>query len=263
MKDSVHTSSEYNEKKRKKRHPIHHVTTLLIFGVFVFSAYKVGSLVKEYYDNRQVLAEAQTIYVGSQREEMTDDGEPRSQFDHLLAINPDIVGWIEIQGTIINYPILQSTDNDYYLQHNYLKETARAGSIYLDYRNDIKNFSRNMVIYGHRMKDGSMFGQLKKYLDEDFYKEHPTILYDTLYESYELEVFAAYKTTTDFYYIQTDFSNDEAFLQLVEKIQERSVIPSDIEVTATDQIVTLSTCDYGLDREDGRLVVHAIVKKNE
>lgn len=262
MKNSVHRPTEIIEKKRKKRRPFQLLTTLFIFGVFLFSAYKVGSLVKEYYDNRQVLAGAQTLYSSSQREEITDNGEPRSQFNHLLDINKDIVGWIEIEDTTINYPVLHATDNDYYLNRNYLKEEARAGSIYLDFRNDSKTFSRNNVIYGHRMKDGSMFGQLKKYLNQDFFNEHPTILYDTLYESYELEIFSAYKTTTDFYYIQTDFSSDEEFMSLVDEFQDKSVIQSDVEITENDQIITLSTCDYGLDREEGRLVVHAKVKKN-
>ncbi|MGE7933687.1 class B sortase [Viridibacillus arvi] len=261
MKDHLHTAKEFTEKTRKKRRPFQQLTTLFILGVFLFSAYKLGSFAKEYYDNRQVLAEAQAIYLDSHKEDINNNGEPRSQFNHLLDINKDIVGWIEVEGTIINYPILQSKDNAYYLHHNYLKEEERAGSIYLDYRNDIREFSKNNVIYGHRMKDGSMFGQLKKYLNQNFYNKHSIILFDTLYGSYELEIFAAYKTTTDFYYIQTDFSSDEDFLSLIDEIQNKSDIQSDVEITANDQIITLSTCDDGLDGDNGRMVVHAKLKK--
>ena len=164
-----------------------------------------------------------------------------------------------MEGTSINYPILQSTDNDYYLNRNYLREESRAGSIFMDYRNNIDSLSRNTIIYGHRMKDGSMFAQLKKYLDAEFSRSHAPILLDTLYEGMELEVFAAYRTTTDFYYIETDFSSDEEYLEFIRTIQEKSVINSDVDMNSDDLIVTLSTCDYGFDREEGRLVVHAKV----
>lgn len=248
-------------KQTKQKKIFHHITTLFILAVFLFSAVKVMTILKEYKDNRQVLAEVQEIYVQSDREE-ANDGEIRSQFYHLQDINQDIIGWIEIEGTAINYPILQTADNDFYLNQNYLKEEARAGSIFLDYRNSIESFGKNTIIYGHRMKDGSMFAGLKKYLDRDFAREHSIILLDTLYESIELEVFAAYRTTTDFYYIDTDFSDDEEYSDFIDAIQEKNSIQTDVVINSDDSIVTLSTCDYGLDSEDGRLVVHAKVIKN-
>lgn len=157
---------------------------------------------------------------------------------------------------------MQSADNNYYLNHNYLQEESRAGSIFLDYRNSMDSFSRNTIIYGHRMKDGSMFAQLKKYLDEEFYQSHSTILLDTLYEGMELEVFAAYRTTTDFYYIETDFSSDEEYMDFIGAIKGKSVFNANVDINQNDLIVTLSTCDYGLNREEGRLVVHVKVVRN-
>ena len=133
----------------------------------------------------------------------------------------------------------------------------------MDYRNDITSSNLNTVIYGHRMKDGSMFQQLTKFLDQDFFDTHRTFEYDTLYESYEAEIFAVYNTLTEFDYIQTDFASDEAYEQLLSRIKEKSMFQTDIEVSASDQIITLSTCDYQLDPDDGRLVVHAkLVKKS-
>ena len=252
-----------NENAVMKTSKLHKLTTFFLVCVFLFSAYKVGTIGKEYYDNRKVLKRVQVIYKESEDFEVKSTGQPRLQFNNLLEINPDIVGWIEVEETNINYPILQADNNDYYLNRNYLKEESRAGSIFLDYRNDIEESNKNSVIYGHRMKDGSMFGQLKKYLDEDFFHNHSTILYDTLYESYELEVFSAYKTTTDFYYIQTDFSDEEEYGAFLDTLQEKSFHNYTGTIEVEDTIVTLSTCDYGLDRDTGRLVVHAKLIKKE
>src|SRR5699024_8753004 len=141
---------------------------------------------------------------------------------------------------------------------NFYHGESRAGSIFLDYRNDIRlTDERNIVIYGHRMKDGSMFQHITKFLDEDFFNEHRTIEFDTLYEHYEAEVFAVYNTLTTFDYIQTYFENDTDYETLLTDIKGNSKFKTDVEVTADDKIITLSTCDYVLDKEAGRLVLHA------
>lgn len=116
----------------------------------------------DYYENRKVMAEAQHIYKRSPMEEKSENGEVRKQFQDLQKINPEIVGWITMDDTQINYPIVQAKDNDYYLFRNYKGEDMRAGSIFMDHRNDVKSQNRNTILYGHRMKDGSMFGSLKK-----------------------------------------------------------------------------------------------------
>src|SRR5699024_10762423 len=142
------------------------------------------------------------------------------------------------------------------LTENYYGDESRAGSIFMDYRNDITSENLNTVVYGHRMKDGSMFQHLTKFLDEDFFKSHLTFEYDTLYDSYEAEIFSVYNTLTDFNYIQTDFSSKEEYGELLDKMQEKSRFKTDVEVSADDQIITLSTCDYELDQNEGRLVIH-------
>jgi len=132
----------------------------------------------------------------------------------------------------------------------------------MDYRNNVEEENRNTIVYGHRMKDDTMFNSLTNYLDEEFFKEHQTINYDTMYGSYDAEVFAAYYTTTDFDYIQTDFDSNEEYAGFLNEVEDKSEIQADFDVNADDQIVTLSTCDYTLDPDEGRLVVHAkIVNK--
>lgn len=107
------------------------------------------------------------------------------------------------------------------------------------------------------MKDDTMFNQLKRYVDKEFFDSHPIVLFDTLYDRFDAEIFSVYRTTTDFDYIKTDFESDEEFQEFLDIIQEKSLHQSDVRVTKDDQILTLSTCDYMLDPDKGRLVVHA------
>ncbi|RKO61050.1 class B sortase [Caldibacillus debilis] len=241
------------------------LVNMVCFGIMFFSSYQIISILYDYYANRQVLAEIQEVYQESRDGEDSQEGGDmkgiRSSFTELLRINPDIVGWIEIPGTDISYPVLQAENNEFYLTRNYKKEKSRAGSIFMDYRNDVKDLKRNVILYGHRMKDDSMFGQLDKYLSEPFFRRHRTIYFDTLYESYDAEVFAVYKTTTDFYYIDTDFSTDEEYLSFVRRLLDRSVYKTGLAIGPDDPVLTLSTCDYTFPGGKGRLVIHARLKK--
>ncbi|WP_078379015.1 class B sortase [Sutcliffiella halmapala] len=250
-------TNENNRKKAGKNLVFQRFMTIICIAVFSYSSYKLSVIFFEYYENRKVLEEIQEVYV-SEVDVMdeSDPGKVRDSFQPLLAINEDIVAWITIDDTRIDYPILQAEDNDYYLTLNYLHEQSRAGSIFMDFRNDILNRDRHTILYGHRMKDGTMFGNLRKYLTQDFYEEHPTFSYDTLYKSYEVEIFSVYVTTTDFYYIETEFEHDNDYANFIKELQARSVFDSPVSVSAEDQIITLSTCDYQIDRNKGRLVVH-------
>ncbi|MGG4468263.1 class B sortase [Paenibacillus alvei] len=241
------------------------IITIMAVLVFVYSVYKLVPPLYDYYTNRKVLETVQEIYKPNQTsDESLQPTSIRSSFDPLLEINEDMVGWITVDDTKINYPILHSSDNEFYLTRNYKKEETRAGSIFLDYRNDKKlENNKNTIIYGHRMKDGTMFSGLKKYLNESFFEKHKKIHLDSLYEGYELEVFSVYQTTTDFYYIETEFSADSEYLDFVDLLQEKSLYDTEMEFSPEDRIVTLSTCDYAIDSLEGRLVVHAkLVKRS-
>lgn len=215
----------------------------------------------DYYQNRKMLSNIQETYYNvtssEEVEQQVSANTVRSGFDQLLEQNEDVVGWITIDGTQIDYPILQADNNMDYLTQNYNGDESRAGSIFLDYRNGITSTNQNTVVYGHRMKDGSMFQHLTKFLDHDFFNDHQTFEFDTLYRSYEAEVFAVYNTLTDFNYIETDFENEEQYEEILLKMQDKSRYETDVELSADDQIITLSTCDYELDENDGRLVLHA------
>jgi len=254
-----------------KQHPakkfISRVITVVCLGVFIYAAYGLFDIFIDYYQNRQLLNNLQeTFYDAASAEDAGEGGSTsdsiRPGFDELLKQNSDVVGWITVDGTQIDYPILQADDNIQYLTRNYYQKDSRAGSIFLDYRNDIHlHDERNIVVYGHRMKDGSMFQHLTKFLDEEFFEAHRTFEFDTLYDSYEAEIFAVYNTLTDFNYIETHFDSDEEYEQLLSDIQAASKFQSDVEVTADDSIITLSTCDYELDQNEGRLVLQAKLTK--
>ncbi|WP_112181797.1 MULTISPECIES: class B sortase [Paraliobacillus] len=242
------------------------ILTIIAIGVFLYSGYTLSIILYGYYENRQVLAEAHEIYHSevTRTETIESTGQIRDQFDSLREINSDIIGWITIEETQIDYPILQEENNDYYLNRNYKKEESRAGSIFMDYRNDINSeTNKNIILYGHRMKDGSMFGQLKKYLSEEFFESGNKVYLDTLYEGFSLEVFSVYQTTSDFYYIQTDFNEENDFMTFIEGLRDKSLYQSNVSISDEDTIVTLSTCDYSLDNNNGRLVVHAKLVQRE
>jgi len=252
--------------KRTKNLIYQRLITILAVGVFVFSIYKLVPSLYDYYTNNKTLKGVQEIYDSTPiSEEENAEGTIRNSFLSLQEINEDIIGWITIEDTKIHYPILQTDNNEFYLTRNYKKEETRAGSIFLDYRNDPKlEKNKNTIIYGHRMKDGSMFGQLKKYLDKQFFNEHKTLYLDSIYEGYYVEVFSVYQTTTEFYYIETEFSDNPDYQQFIEQLQERSLFTSDVTIDSNDLIVTLSTCDYAVDSLEGRLVVHGkLVKRGE
>lgn len=150
--------------------------TLVVLAVFLFSGWKIGAELYENNHNRTILDDAKAVYT----KEVTTtnvNGEVRDELKALQKLNKDMAGWLTIADTEIDYPILQSTDNDYYLHHNYKNEKARAGSIFKDYRNTNEFLDKNTIIYGHNMKDGSMFADLRKYLDKDFLAAHPTFSY--------------------------------------------------------------------------------------
>lgn len=181
--------------------------------------------------------------------------------EKLQEKNEDIVGWIEIEDTNINYPVLQGEDNEYYLTHNYKKETSQKGSIFLtkDYDWDLP--STNLLIYGHNIMNGQMFQNLLKFADEEFYKEHPVIRFTTQNEDKEYEIISAFKSRVFYkseqnvfrYYDFVNAENEEEYNEFVKNAKEASLY--DIGKTAEygDQLITLVTCSYHT--EDGRFVV--------
>ncbi len=174
----------------------------------------------------------------------------------FLEANFNTVGYIKIDDTEIDYPVLQTSNNDYYMTHNFNGEEDRAGAIFMDFRCDINDFSktRNIILYGHRMRDGSQFKGLVQYEDAEFFRNHQTIRFDTINGPLTWEVFAVFETTTDDYYIETEFPYDDMWVTFLESYYEKSMVHVFTNFHPNDIVLTLSTCGV---KEDQRVVVMA------
>lgn len=177
----------------------------------------------------------------------------------ILTINPDVVGWLKVNNTNIDYPVVQADDNDYYLKHNLYNENDNNGWIFMDYRNDNYQLDTNTIIFGHNMYySGIMFGTLGNAYKKNWYTnpDNLTISFDTIYESNEYKIFSIYKVpkTTD--YLKTNFLNDDEFNEFIDLVKGRSITDFKIEVKPGDKILTLSTCSNHTER----LVIHAKLK---
>ena len=177
-------------------------------------------------------------------------------FDDLLEQNPDSVGWIRVLDTNISYPIVQTTDNDYYLTHNINLEKNGAGWIYADYRNNFETLDRNTIIYGHNRRNGTMFSNLQYYLNEDFYKDpnHKYINFNTINQAYLAEVFAVYMMKPEDVDLKNDYPTDAEFFSDVGFWKANSVYNFNVDINSNDKILTLFTCD---DDTTYRILVHA------
>ncbi|GGM38695.1 SrtB family sortase [Paraliobacillus quinghaiensis] len=241
--------------------------------VFAFSCFMIGKDLMASIDNKNTYNSIQETFYEDTGESTTksedalesDQGkkvrkEVMSNFQSLLEINPSTVGWIRISNTPIDYPVVQGANNDYYLRNNFKNEKNKAGSIFMDYRNSPNSLDRNTIIYGHHMKDGSMFAGLTKYKEEEFLLENPVIVFNSKYEELHWEIFSVYVTDTDFNYIKPDFETDVEFEGFLQTVKEKSLFSTDVDVNSEDKILTLSTCVYDFD--DARLVVQAKLIEN-
>jgi sortase B len=184
------------------------------------------------------------------------------EYQLIYEMNTDMVGWITIPDTKINYPVMQTPDNkDYYLNRNFNKLWSDWGSIYALEACDINSPSDNVTLYGHHMKDGSMFAELDKFKQEYFWKTHQTFTFDTLYEHHTYQIWAVFKTSADLdegfaYHQFTNADSEEEFDQYVATIKSMQFYETGITPQYGDKLLCLSTCEYTLN--DGRFVVMAM-----
>ena len=184
------------------------------------------------------------------------------EFFQLYGLNHDLVGWLTIPGTKIDYPVLQKPEGeDYYLRRDYYGKKASAGSIYVAEPCDVFTPSDNVTIYGHMMRNGTMFADLSNYSNQAFFEEHPYILIITPEAKYKAEVFSAYVANTSYNSWDTVFDGDEKYMNWLDSIQSRSYFNRDVEFSPESRVVTLSTCTYEF--ENARFVVHAILHEVE
>lgn len=198
----------------------------------------------------------------SAQEEPVENPPILAQYEALYQANNDLVGWLSIKGMVIDYPVMRSEDDEFYLHHNFQGEEDRYGCLYVRNRANVDTPGTNFIIYGHNMKDGSMFGDLDLYRKKSFYEEHKEISFDTLYEerSYEIvsvflsQVYAEQDEVFKYYQFYEAETEDE-FRYFYENIKELALYDTGVTAEYGDTFLTLSTCAYHV--TDGRLVVVA------
>lgn len=176
-------------------------------------------------------------------------------FDNLKSINSDTVGWIKVNNTKINYPFVHTADNEYYLKHSFDKTSNKKGWVYLDYRNDIENLSKNSILYAHGLVNNEMFGSMRRTLKPSWYKnkDNQIITIVTPTKNLKWQVFSLYTIEPESYYITTNFNSDEEFNKFITTIKSRSIYDFGVEITKDDKVLTLSSC-YD---DEKRMVLHA------
>jgi sortase B len=243
---------------------------LLVFSLYEIGSYYFESFITSQDMNKivQVFNEDATTENASAEnaastENAIKDNAPNvlDKMKPLLEINSDTVGWIKIPNSgVIDYPVLQSDDNEYYLKHDFTRQSKKHGQIFMDYRNNPQNLDANTILYGHNMMDGLMFGVLPKYKNADFAKKCSTIEFGTDYQEYKWQVFAVYVTNIKDNYLITNFASDDDFMKYINTAKKKSLINFNVDVKPGDKILTLSTCTY--DFKNARFVVHAKLMEN-
>lgn len=186
------------------------------------------------------------------------------KYKKLYGQNKDLAGWLSIEGTNIDYPVMQTgkKNSDYYLHHDFEKQESDHGTLFLDARNDYVNRDTNLIIYGHNMRDGTMFGGLKSFMDKEYMEQHKEIVFDTIYEKARYEVVAVCLSKVNYqddqvfrYYNFLNAANKEEFNAFLANIQQLTVFDQTIDISYGDELLTLSTCNSYI--QDGRLFLIA------
>jgi len=263
--------AEENKKKhhrgrRKKKggsNIVSNIILVIAIVVFAVSAYKLYGIFSEYNKGDKEYQKIQDLVINTEKKDDTKEETFSVDFEKLLEMNSDVVGWIRFdEPSEINYPVVQGRDNEEYLKRTFEANTNKLGTLFVDVNNPGDFSGRNTFIYGHNMKNGSMFAQLLKYKNDSFYKEHPYFyIYtpDGKVRTYEIFSAGVVKDTSDSYIM--DYADDAAFQTYIDYIKQQSAYPTSAEVTTASKIVSLSTCTNL--RDDERFLVHGVMIKEE
>ena len=273
-----------SENKKLSRAIIGTSLSIYLICVFLFSRWYVQGL-KIKYLSEQIINSTEMIEKETKKEEQTQPTEPETpnteetnnnntnvyypndywdymnvpfmnvDFNELLKKNPDTVGWIKVEGTKVNYPVVQASDNNYYLSHAFNKTANQGGWIFADYRVNFKDFGKNTIIYGHNMNNKTMFGSIPNMLYNGYLSNSSNyyIKISTPTSNSVWKVFSIYTVDPQTYYLKTNFKS-EPYSKFLSTLKSRSIYNFGIDVSENDKILTLSTCD---NTGTKRVAVHA------
>lgn len=236
------------------------IVCLSIIGYKYYNYNKDDKLNSEIQDLQPVINEASDLDNNSSGE---NDGQDQSKDgdyvnsaneEQLKSINSDYKMWIQIENTNINYPVVQSSDNDYYLKHNFRKESNISGTVFVESANDIDN-DKNIILYGHNMRNGTMFNNITNYKEESFFNEDNKINIIMNNTLYEYEVFSVYVKNVSEVNLAIGFANEDEFINYAYNEADESLYKKDVDFSAEDNLITLVTCSYEF--TDARTIVVA------
>lgn len=250
----------YNKILKRKRSLLEYIR-FFIFSIclvtFVISSFIIIKRLVEYRENKNVYNEMRVYSPEVKKDnESNKRGFLEEDFKKLKDINSDIKAWITIPNTEVNYPITQGINNEYYLDHNFKKEKNNGGSILIEYDNKDPFNKGNTVIHGHNMKDGSMFADLLKFKEENFFNNNNKIYITLENEVIEYEIFSIYVEELDKEHYNNQFYYNGDYIRYLNDLKSKSIFNSNVELKSDKDIITLSTCDFSI--HDGRLIIHAI-----
>lgn len=244
------------KNKKYKKVILNIVIYMILFLVLIYSGIKIFKWYKDKTNNNKIVKQIKSTVIVEKEDENEKKKEYTVDFNKLKEQNNETVAWIKVNNTNVEYPVVKATNNSFYLNHSFDKSKNSAGWIFADYKNKFDNTDKNIVIYGHNMRDDSMFGSLKNILNSDWYDddENTNITLYTETEKCIYKVFSVYKIENEDYYIKTEFSNDNEFEQFIKTLKKRSIKDFNIDVSKDDNILTLSTC---ANNNKYRIVLHA------
>ncbi len=268
MQKQILAELKKQEKKRRLIVALASVVAVLCFGYFgIYYFYSVRtsmdySQLASLKGSDALLATSQTSNNFSIHKTTVMLPDVLDEYKTLYEKNKRLIGWLKIDDTIIDYPVMQTSNNEYYLDHNFNQEYDKNGSLFLDCDCSIYPVSTNLIIYGHHMKSGQMFGQLQKYAKESYGKEHSLIQFDSIYEKATYQVMYVFRSQVysedDLvfkYYQFINANSEEEFNSYMKEMEAMSLYDTGVVANYGDSLLTLSTCDHS--QEDGRFVVVA------
>lgn len=243
------------KQKSKKNTILFWIVCLLLVGILIFSGIKIYKWYKENNNNNKIIEKVSEAVI-IKEDEPEENNKYVIDFEALKKQNSETVAWLKVNNTKIEYPVVKTKNNDYYLTHSFDKSENSAGWIFADYKNKFDGKDKNIVVYGHNRRDGSMFGSLKNILSSKWYnnKENQNVIFNINGQNYTYRVFSVYQIEKEDYYIKTNFSSNNEYEKFLNTIKKRSVNDFKEDVSKDDTILTLSTC---ANNNMYRVVLHA------
>lgn len=246
------------------------LAAILLSAILLFSVYSLVRILKGYRDGRQTydtlssavvatVSPAPSASVAAEKTPAPESAPISIDWETLKQTNADVVGWLYCKDTPINYPIVQTDDNEYYLTRGFDRKKSTGGALFLDCRNNIAALDENLIVYGHRMKDDSMLGTIPQYAEKEYLQLHPTMYLLTPARNYRVELFACRTVHSEEKYFETSFENKSAFQRYLNKAVEQSYWQPAAKPGTDNPTLTLVTCSTYENTNNPRLLLHGVL----